>query len=122
MKHILIIEDDLAYQKMLDTALTESGFKISVASDGAEGCKIFKKDPCDLVISDIFMPEKEGFETIMEIRQMSETVKILAISGGGQFDARDMLPMSIELGANEAVEKPIGIKDLLEIVNRLLAE
>ena len=122
MKHILIIEDDLAYQKMLKTALSEAGFKISVAADGVEGCKIFRKGPCDLVITDIFMPEKEGFETIMEIRQMSEAVKILAISGGGQFDAKEMLPMSVELGANEAVEKPIGIKDLLEIINRLLAE
>ena len=122
MKHILIIEDDLAYQKMLMTALAGAGFKVTAADDGAQGCRLFKNDPCDLVITDIFMPEKEGFETIMEIRQMSAEVKILAISGGGQFDAKEMLPMSIELGANEAVEKPIGIKDLLGKINHLLAD
>lgn len=122
MKRILIIEDDLAYQKMLATALDNAGFEVSTADNGLEGCRKFKQEPCDLVITDIFMPEKEGFETILELRQLSVEVKILAVSGGGQFDAKEMLPMSMELGANAILEKPISINLLIETINQLLAQ
>jgi len=122
MKRILIIEDDEAYQKMLYTVLTEAGFSVSATSDGEKGCSLFREESFDLVITDIFMPEKEGFETIMEIRELSADVKIIAISGGGQFDAMDMLPMSKELGADEVMEKPIAVKQLLQLIEQLFSD
>ena len=69
----------------------------------------------------MFMPEKEGFKTSMEFREKSDQVKIIAISGGGQFNSLDMLPMALELGANTILEKPIDIKALIEKINELLS-
>jgi len=120
MKRILIIEDDLAYQKMLSTALQQKGYEVLTAANGEKGLEKSDENPVDLVIVDIFMPVKEGFETIMELRQRSSDLKILAISGGGQFNAMEMLPMAIDLGADETCEKPIHISQLLEKVSQLM--
>lgn len=120
MQRILIIEDDRAYRKLLCTALEQIGYEVLNAENGEKGLALFDQSPVHLVIVDIFMPVKEGFETIMELRQRSLDLKILAISGGGQFNAMEMLPMAVDLGADEACEKPIHISRLLEKVSQLL--
>lgn len=63
--------------------LENVGYEIVVAADGKKGIKAFQEKPLDLVITDIFMPEKEGLETIRELKRDFPDVKIIAISGGG---------------------------------------
>ena len=80
--------------------------------NGQLGIDLFHSSQFDLVITDIFMPEKEGLETIYEIRQKSEEVKIIAISGGGTFvggaiRADRVLSMAKEFGANKVVISPL---------------
>ncbi len=81
------------------------------------------KEPFDLVITDLLMPEKEGLETIMELRRESPTTKIIAISGGlrtNGIDVLDQLGLAKRLGANRIFKKPVSLPDFLKSVEEML--
>ena len=82
MSRILIIEDDEHVRGMLRKMLERIGYDVFDAPDGKEGLDFYRNTPVDLVITDILMPEKEGIQTIMELRREFPDVKIIAISGG----------------------------------------
>ena len=84
MAKILIIEDDDEVREYLESVLSRAGYQCESACDGKEGVEIFLADPADLVITDIIMPEKDGIETIMELKRSNNTLKVIAISGGGR--------------------------------------
>jgi YesN/AraC family two-component response regulator len=91
------------------------------APNGLEGMKIHNKNCPDLVIIDMIMPVKEGFETIMEMKQKCGQTKIIAISGGGFIvDAENYLQMAKRIGVRHTLEKPIKREQLLEAINELL--
>ncbi len=113
MKNVLIIEDDKNYRELLKIAFEKADYVVTEASNGVEGCRIFRKDFHQLVITDIFMPDKEGIETILEIRSVDPKVKIIAISGGGQTGSIDMLSFAVDLGADAIMTKPIDLKRLM---------
>ncbi len=83
MARILIIDDDDNIIRLLNRILKNAGYDVIEAVNGREGLKVFKKDQIDLVITDIFMPEKEGMETVVELQMINPEIKIIAISGGG---------------------------------------
>ena len=74
------------------------------------------------VVTDILMPEKEGIETIMELRRRRPRVKIVAISGGGQNDAKIFLNLANNLGANHVLSKPFRNEQLLSALESCLAQ
>ena len=82
MPNILVIEDDVQVRTMLRIMLEEAGYEVQEASDGKEGLSLFRQKHFDLIITDIIMPEKDGMETIIEMRHDYPDVKIIAISGG----------------------------------------
>ncbi len=84
MERILVIDDDHHILMMIKKMLERADFEVELASNGNEGLELFKSIPIDLVICDIIMPEKEGLETIMELKQDFPDVKIIAISEGVQ--------------------------------------
>jgi DNA-binding NtrC family response regulator len=118
--HILIIDDDERTRKLFRKILETEGYKVSEASNGNEGIKLFRKEPADLVITDIIMPEKEGIETIMELRKDFPDVKIIAMSGGGLVEADSYLEMAKKMGATEVLTKPIKNDELLKIIKDIL--
>jgi CheY-like chemotaxis protein len=125
MKRILIIEDDESHQRMLTTVLTKANYEVVSACNGYYGCEIFRNTHCDLVISDIFMPEQEGLETITALKEEFPKAKIIAISGGGvksNYMAKDILEIAKDLGANIAIAKPIRIPDLLKQISKLIGK
>jgi len=71
--------------------------------------------------TDILMPEKEGIETIRDLKRDHPALKIIAISGGGQSGSMDFLDMARALGADEALQKPFRRAQLVDIINRLLS-
>ena len=85
MARILIIDDEPTILLMLKKMLERSGYVVDMAINGKEGMELFAKFPADLIITDIVMPEKEGLETIREIKKDHPHVKIIAISGGGRI-------------------------------------
>jgi len=90
------------------------------AKDGREGMSPFHVHQPALVITDILMPEKDGLETILEMRGTASTVAIIAISDGGATSTMMFLDLARKLGADVAIAKPFRERDLVESVSRLL--
>ena len=121
MACILIIDDDQAVQLSLQISLEREGHQVECASDGEEGLRRFASKTPDLVITDLIMPNKEGIETIMEMRKLDAKTPILAISGGGRLSNVDFLNMAAKVGANAILPKPFERPELVAAVRRLLA-
>ena len=120
MPRILIMDDDAQVQSMLKGVLEDEGYEVRVTSNGKEGRQCFQKEPFDLVITDLLMPETEGLETITALRCEFPNAKIIAISGGVQNNELDILALAKRLGANRTFRKPISLPDLLEAVEEML--
>lgn len=120
MALILIIDDDADFRKMLNRLLTQHGYDVVEAMDGIEGIKAYNSHPIDLVITDIFMPEKEGVETVTELKQIDPDVKIFVISGGGKQYDHSYLGSMKEFGALKTFEKPFDPEALIKSIKALL--
>ena len=120
MARILVIDDEPSVRELLYAMLIEEGYEVVEAADGKTGMRLFKESPADLVITDLIMPEKEGIETIMDLRREYPHVKIIAMSGGGIIQAEDYLGMARGVGADRVFEKPFGVADMLKAVSELL--
>jgi CheY-like chemotaxis protein len=120
MKSILIVDDDEKVRTMLQQSLEREGYKVLAAEDGEEGLKIFRKNEPDLIITDLVMPEKEGLETILELRRDYPDIKIIAISGGGRFNPKYYLDLAEKFGAQYTLYKPFERDELLKAVQDLL--
>ncbi len=121
MARILIIDDEDELRAMLRQMLEQAGHEVAEAVNGAEGIQLYEQDTHDLIITDIIMPEKEGVETIIELRRADPDLPIIAISGGGRLEATDFLTMAKKLGARRTLSKPFRRDQLLEAVGACLA-
>jgi DNA-binding response OmpR family regulator len=122
MARILIIDDEEAVLELLKRLFELEGYEVVLAKDGKIGERLFRQQPADLVITDIFMPEQEGIETIMDLRRDFPYVKIIAISGGGSAMTYGSFLKIAELqGAQRTFSKPLDIKELLQAVRELLS-
>ena len=120
MKHILVMDDEVAIIQLLTQLLERSSYKVTVALDGKEGVELYRKSPADLVIVDIFMPEMDGLEVIRQLKAEFPQVRIIAISGGGSGGTRNLLPDAEKLGADQILRKPFKLDEFLQIVEREL--
>ncbi len=120
MARILIIDDERSLRRMIVRILTGMGHEVFEASDGLEGLELFRKHRPTLVITDILMPQREGFQTIRDLRHETPEIAILAVSGGG----RERTPMFLidagKVGADATLRKPFRPAELIAAVNRLL--
>ncbi len=120
MPRILIIDDELHMLDVMKRMLNGFGYEVLEASDGNEGINLFREKPVDLVITDIVMPNKEGLETIKELKRDFPDVKIIAMSGGGRIGPDDYLKLASGLGADKILTKPIRRNEFLENIKELL--
>jgi len=120
MVRVLVIEDDDVVRSMLLAVLADSGHEAIGACNGDKGVAMYREEPADLIITDIFMPEKDGIETIMELRRDFPDVKIIAISGGGRFESVHYLGSAGKLGAARTLSKPFTPPELLSAVEEVL--
>lgn len=120
MANILVIDDDDSIRFSLKMALEDANHQVDTSPDGEAGMALFAATAPDLVITDIFMPEKEGLETIDEIKRIRPETKIIAISGGGHMDPNDYLNIARRIGADCTLTKPFDIQVLVDAVNELL--
>ena len=120
MARILIIDDEVQILKMLREMLEGEGYEVMDAPNGKEGIRLYRENPTDLIITDLIMPEKEGIETIVELRRDFPDVKIIAISGGGLLDPEQYLSMAKRFGAQYTFAKPVEREELLKAVRELL--
>jgi DNA-binding response OmpR family regulator len=121
IKRVLIIDDDEQLRALLHEILERAGFAVIEAVNGVEGLKLFRSAPADLVITDLIMPDKEGVETILELRREFPEARVIAISGGGRNSSTNYLPIAARLGARRTLAKPFSRQEILEAVRETLA-
>jgi YesN/AraC family two-component response regulator len=120
MTHILIIDDDEQILKMLSKALERQGYKVSTASNGKEGIRLYKETIADVIITDIVMPEMEGLEAIRKLRKEFEDINIIALSGGGFVDPKEYLKLAKKFGAKYTFSKPVELQKLFDAIKELI--
>ena len=116
---VLVIEDDPFFRDVMVEALERAGFRTQAAENGSVGLKIALAQPIDIVVTDLFMPEKEGMETIRSLRDRFAFMPILVVSGGIAGQRSDFLGMSVRLGASAAISKPFLPSELVQAVRKL---
>ncbi|RMH32540.1 MAG: response regulator [Nitrospirae bacterium] len=121
MPSVLIIDDDEQVRCLLREAFEQAGYEVAAAANGAEGIQLYKQDPTDIVILDILMPEKEGLETILDLKREFPAVKVIAISGGSERARIDVLDLAKRLGAKHTLTKPFELRTLLTLASEMLS-
>ena len=97
------------------------GFEIEEASDGQDGLRKFLTRPAELVLCDVFIPEQDGLDFLRELQREFVVVKVVTMSGGGEFHGPvNLLPLATFLGAVAVLHKPFEQADLLKVVRQVL--
>ncbi len=113
---ILVVDDEANICDMLRIYLENEGYEVKTASDGAEGINFFKMYEPDLVLLDIMLPKKDGWQVCREIREMSSKPVIMITAKGDVFDK----VLGLELGADDFVVKPFDLKELSARIKAVL--
>lgn len=117
MFHILIVEDDKELCELFSTVLVKNGFKTICAKDGIEALNVLDKEYIDLIISDIMMPNMDGFELIKSIRYAQFNLPILMITAKESFHDKQQ---GFLLGVDDYMVKPIDVNEMVLRVGALL--
>lgn len=121
MTRILVVDDEASIRELFRAVLEGEGHQVEVAADGKQAMDIMTAEPAEVMITDIVMPEKEGIETIKELRELyGDLIKIVAVSGGGRVAGDHYLVLANRLGADLTLEKPVTAEQLVAAVNKVL--
>jgi CheY-like chemotaxis protein len=121
-QRILVIDDEPTALDVICKILVHSGYDVLVAKNGQEGVDLFREQPCDLVITDMVMPVKDGLQTILDLRTDYPDLPIVAISGGGNISKERYLAVAGYLDKVVTVGKPFTVETLTSAVKKLLDE
>ena len=120
-KRILVVDDNEDLRSTIQALLQADGFDVAVAGNGQAAIALHQSRPADVVITDLFMPDKDGIETIVELRKLSPQLKIVAISGWTSTQGSDYLQVAREIGATVTLQKPFDPEELSRVVRQLAA-
>jgi DNA-binding response OmpR family regulator len=118
-KRILVVDDNEDLRSTIKALLQADGFDVSVAADGAAALASHRARPADVVVTDLFMPDKDGIETIIELKKLYPTLKIVAMSGWTSTQGSDYLQVAREIGAAVTLQKPFDPAELSRVVRDL---
>ena len=116
-KHVLVVEDDAHIRLGLCDALRAEGYEVSECGNGSQALPLLRQSRLDLVILDIMLPGKSGYDLCREIRAAKNRIPILMLSAKGQEIDK---VVGLELGADDYVTKPFSLRELLARVHALL--
>jgi CheY-like chemotaxis protein len=120
---VIIAEDVDELRALLAQVVTEMGYEVATAATGREAAKLLRSAPCDLLITDVLMPDGDGVELLTELRRTEGMVRILAISGGGMsLDPGYCLTMARALGAHATLAKPFAPWQLRTAIHTALGD
>jgi CheY-like chemotaxis protein len=114
---IIVADDAPPILDGIATVLEQAGHRVRRAQTGAEAVRLWNETPCDLVVTDILMPDGDGLELIRRLRSHDAPPKIVAMSGGARaITSSHCTKMAQLLGADGVIEKPFGSRELLAVV------
>ena len=117
MFSILVCEDDFAIKTMISTKLKQENYSVYTAQNGQEALNLMEKQQIDLIISDIMMPEMDGYEFVQTLRETKHTLPILMITAKSQLES---LEEAFKLGVDDYMVKPLRLEELVLRVKALL--
>lgn len=118
---IVVADDVMEIRQLIGQWMEEEGHAIIHASTGRDVLRVVQGKPCDLVITDILMPDGDGLDVIIGLKHSHPAVRILGVSGGGtHMAAMDALRLAQAIGADGMLLKPFTRQQLLDAVNRAL--
>ena len=120
-KRILVVDDDASIRMFIRRVLEHHGYEVLEAPDGEKGILAYREAHPDLVLLDLYMPEKDGLETLRDLRQEAPNLRVVTMSGGGPKYDVSILQSARFLGSQSALVKPFTIGELLELVRNMLA-
>lgn len=120
MPTILIADDDPTLRAVAREMLATTPCRILEAADGDEALKIIRSTEVDLVVLDMLMPNKDGLETLMALREENRPALVLAISSGRQMESGSLLRIAAAFGATETLAKPLRLDTFVPTIERIL--
>lgn len=120
MARILVCEDDVVFQELVRTVLSRDGHETVCVENGNEALSAIAREPFDLLVTDIVMPDKDGLETIREIRSRRCGLMVLAMTSGLPNLKAEFLKAASALGADGVIQKPFKASELRAQVTALL--
>jgi CheY-like chemotaxis protein len=117
---VLFVDDDVDFRNAMKVLLKREGYQVEIAQNGSRALELWHARPFDVMVTDLFMPKMDGFETMVALRRESPSLRIIAMSSGGVHCRPDMyLSTAGAAGADAAIRKPFQIEALLEVLNEL---
>jgi YesN/AraC family two-component response regulator len=130
MHSILVIDDEVDVRDGMKRVLDRAGFSVRIIDNATDALLELEREPADVVITDIIMPKLNGVDAISRIVQEFPSVRIVAISGGGNFDPSSYQPAAItttaylaaakKAGAHLILTKPFESAELIDAVRRVI--
>jgi len=115
---VLIVEDSAGLREIMCIGLQARGYEVEQAADGREALQLQRARPADVIVTDLFMPEMDGIETIQNVKHEFPDTPVVAISGVSTRTGADFLEVAHELGAALVLRKPFTIPELVAAVER----
>ncbi len=120
MKTIILVEDEKMVREGLRDVLEREGFIVYEAQDGLEAMQLLTTVKPDLLVTDIIMPDSDGFELLFSLKDSGHTFPVLVMSGGGRIGSNDYLKMVQVIGYKQVLHKPFSISEFLEKINIMI--
>ena len=114
--NILVVDDNPDLGMTLKMALELEGYKAELATTGTQALELQRQKPAEVVITDFFMPDSDGFELIATVKREYPATRIVVMSGGGQKLKRDYLTSAELMGVDATLQKPFEIDELLKVL------
>jgi CheY-like chemotaxis protein len=116
-KTVLVVDDDNLVQTTFKLLLESKGYQVLLANDGNHALQQLESARVDAVLLDILMPDREGIETLIEIKRRQPRTRVLVMSGGGIRTKHDFLSVAAKFGADATIKKALGTTEILNIVD-----
>jgi len=121
MELIVVIDDDVHIRELLEEILRGEGYDVRCADSVEKALPDYPTSTVPLVVTDVLMPDREGLETIRDLRKHNPSMKILAISGGLGQGGIDVLALAKRFGADRVLRKPFEVKEFLDVIHDILS-
>jgi DNA-binding response OmpR family regulator len=117
MKRVLVVDDNADLRESLRQLLVHAGYEAHTARDGEDAMRMHLRHGYEVLVTDIYMPRSDGLETIQSFRRMAPSIRIVAMSGGGDVAKASYLGVATEAGADATLQKPFGFEELLKALS-----